>query len=89
MYYDLKSSNILVFQFPTLEESTRVSMGYCKLPVDKFSVYIKITDMGISHKLTLSGTIGYKGTPAFMAPEVLNYVGKEACTEKVCIPVFM
>ena len=58
-------------------------MGYCKLPVEKFSVYIKITDMGISRKLTPGGVIGY------MAPEILNYAGKYACTEKVRIPVFM
>ena len=89
VYYDLKSPNILVFEFPTPEESTQVSMGYRKLPVEKFPVYIKITDMGISRKLTPGGVIGYKGTPAFMAPEILNYAGKEACTEKVCIPVFM
>ena len=36
VYYDLKSPNILVFEFPPPEESTQVSMGYCKLPIEKF-----------------------------------------------------
>ncbi len=83
VYYDLKSPNILVFEFPTPSESTQVSMGYEKLPTNKFPVLVKIADMGISRKLTPGGVVGYKGTPAFMAPEILSYAGKEACTEKV------
>ena len=27
--------------------------------------------------------MGFKGSPGFMAPEILKYVGQEACTEKV------
>ena len=27
--------------------------------------------------------MGFKGSPGFMAPEILKYVGTEACTEKV------
>ena len=29
--------------------------------------------------------MGFKGSPGFMAPEILKYVGLEACTEKVDI----
>ena len=29
--------------------------------------------------------MGFKGSPGFMAPEILKYVGTEACTEKVDI----
>ena len=29
------------------------------------------------------GTMGFKGSPGFMAPEILKYVGMEAVTEKV------
>ena len=83
VYYDLKSPNILVFEFPTPSESMQVSMGYQNLPDNKFPVLVKIADMGISRKLTPGGVVGYKGTPAFMAPEILSYAGKEACTEKV------
>ena len=87
VYYDLKSPNILVFEFPTPEESMQVAMGFRKLPVNKFPILVKISDMGISRKLTPGGVIGYKGTPAFMAPEILSYAGKEACTEKVFLSV--
>lgn len=83
VYYDLKTPNVLVFQFPSPDESNQVSMGYQKMPPDKFPVLVKIADMGISRKWTPGGVVGYKGTPAFMAPEILSYSGKEACTEKV------
>ena len=29
--------------------------------------------------------MGFKGSPGFMAPEILKYVGMEACTEKIDI----
>ena len=32
--------------------------------------------------------MGFKGSPGFMAPEILKYVGTEACTEKVDIYSF-
>ena len=83
VYYDLKSPNILVFKFPTADESLQVSLGYASIKSGKFPVYVKITDLGVSRKITPGGVVGYKGTPAFMAPEILRYVGMEACTEKV------
>lgn len=46
-------------------------------------VYVKIADLGISRRLTPGGVMGFKGSPGFMAPEILKYVGTEACTEKV------
>jgi serine/threonine protein kinase len=76
VYYDLKSPNILAFRFPTANESINLQS-----PI--FPVHVKITDFGISRKITPGGVVGYKGTPAFMAPEILRYVGMEACTEKV------
>ena len=30
--------------------------------------------------------MGFKGSPGFMAPEILKYVGMEAVTEKVSCP---
>ena len=47
------------------------------------NVHVKIADMGISRRLGPGGVMGFKGSPGFMAPEILKYVGTEACTEKV------
>ena len=44
---------------------------------------MKIADLGMSRRLTPGGVMGFKGSPGFMAPEILKYVGTEACTEKV------
>ena len=44
---------------------------------------MKIADLGISQTMTPGGVMGFKGSPGFMAPEILKYVGLEACTEKV------
>ena len=54
-------------------------------PASECPVYIKIADMGISRRMTPGGVMGFKGSPGFMAPEILKYVGTEACTEKVRI----
>ena len=56
------------------------------------AVYLKIADLGISRIMSPGGTMGFKGSPGFMAPEILKYVGMEAVTEKVrdiqlpCLP---
>ena len=47
------------------------------------TVHVKIADLGISQAMTPGGVMGFKGSPGFMAPEILKYVGMEACTEKV------
>ena len=46
-------------------------------------VLVKIADLGISRQLSPGGVKGFKGSPGFMAPEILKYVGLEACTERV------
>ena len=46
-------------------------------------VLVKIADLGISRLLSPGGVMGFKGSPGFMAPEILKYVGMEACTEKI------
>lgn len=48
-------------------------------------MYVKIADLGISQIMSPGGVMGFKGSPGFMAPEILKYVGTEACTEKVDI----
>lgn len=50
-----------------------------------FAVHVKIADLGISQTMTPGGVMGFKGSPGFMAPEILKYIGLEACTEKVDI----
>ena len=51
-------------------------------------MYVKIADLGISQILSPGGVMGFKGSPGFMAPEILKYVGTEACTEKVDVYSF-
>ena len=46
-------------------------------------MFVKIADLGISRQMSPGGVKGFKGSPGFMAPEILKYVGLEACTEKV------
>ena len=89
VYYDLKSPNVLAFQFPTPQESLYATqtLGYDQHPVGEGPVYVKIADLGISRRLSPGGVKGFKGSPGFMAPEILKYVGTEACTEKVSEPL--
>ena len=54
-------------------------------PEDVPPIYLKIADLGISRIMSPGGTMGFKGSPGFMAPEILKYVGMEAVTEKVII----
>lgn len=46
-------------------------------------VYVKIADLGISRQAITGRSMGFKGSPGFMAPEILKYMGTEACTNKV------
>ena len=46
-------------------------------------MYLKIADLGLSRIISPGGTMGLKGSPGFMAPEILKYVGMEAVSEKV------
>jgi serine/threonine protein kinase len=47
-------------------------------PVD-----IKLADYGISRDVFPRGGKGYAGTPGFVAPEVIQFMGEESYTEKV------
>ncbi|XP_030371278.1 leucine-rich repeat serine/threonine-protein kinase 1 isoform X2 [Scaptodrosophila lebanonensis] len=73
IYRDLKSENVLVWDFPQphSEDSPRNS------------VHIKIADYGISRQTAPSGSKGFGGTEGFMAPEIIRYNGEEEYTEKV------
>jgi serine/threonine protein kinase len=41
------------------------------------NVLVKLSDYGISQFVATQGARGLVGTPAFMAPEMLKYQGKE------------
>lgn len=73
IYRDLKSENVLVWDFPLphTEDSPRNS------------IHIKIADYGISRMTAPSGSKGFGGTEGFMAPEIIRYNGEEEYTEKV------
>lgn len=73
IYRDLKSENILVFEFP--EPHTPDHPGN--------SVLIKMADYGISRIVLPSGSKGFGGTEGFMAPEIMKHNGEEEYTEKV------
>ena len=70
IYRDLKAENVLVWNLPAPH-----SRDSC--------VKVKLADYGISVTAMPSGTKGYGGTPGFMAPEIVQYDGKEKYTEKV------
>ena len=41
------------------------------------TVFVKLSDYGISQFAATQGARGLLGTPGFMAPEILKYHGKE------------
>ncbi|XP_067128785.1 leucine-rich repeat serine/threonine-protein kinase 1 [Centruroides vittatus] len=73
IYRDLKSENVLVWDFPPPFHALY------PLPV----VEIKLADYGISRSTLPTGTKGFGGTEGFMAPEIMRYNGEEEYTEKV------
>ncbi|XP_019849257.1 PREDICTED: leucine-rich repeat serine/threonine-protein kinase 1-like [Amphimedon queenslandica] len=80
IYRDLKSDNVLVWQFPSPYDVLVPA-----LPVHTDVVKVKLSDYGISQFASTQGAKGLVGTPGFMAPEILMYYGKEAYNEKVDI----
>ena len=77
IYRDLKSDNILVWQFPDPHDSIPYSLG-------PETVTVKLSDYGISQYVATQGARGLVGTPGFMAPEILKYHGKEVLS---CVTV--
>ena len=68
------------------KQMVHLSLSLVQLsPEDVPPIYLKIADLGISRIMSPGGTMGFKGSPGFMAPEILKYVGMEAVTEKVII----
>lgn len=74
IYRDLKSENILVFDFPDPHSEDYPGNA----------VHIKMADYGISRiVLPSTGSKGFGGTEGFMAPEIMKHNGEEEYTEKV------
>ncbi|XP_055923849.1 leucine-rich repeat serine/threonine-protein kinase 1 isoform X2 [Eupeodes corollae] len=73
IYRDLKSENVLVWDFPLPHSEDS----------PKNCIHIKIADYGISRMTAPSGSKGFGGTEGFMAPEIIRYNGEEEYTEKV------
>ncbi|XP_037942769.1 leucine-rich repeat serine/threonine-protein kinase 1 isoform X2 [Teleopsis dalmanni] len=73
IYRDLKSENVLVWDFPQPHADDN----------PRNCVHIKIADYGISRQIAPSGSKGFGGTEGFMAPEIIRYNGEEEYTEKV------
>lgn len=71
IYRDLKSENVLVWEFPA------------PFQVEPTAVDVKLADYGISRSTLPTGTKGFGGTEGFMAPEIMRYNGEEEYTEKV------
>ncbi|XP_054091980.1 leucine-rich repeat serine/threonine-protein kinase 1 isoform X2 [Zeugodacus cucurbitae] len=73
IYRDLKSENVLVWDFPDPHSED----------TPRNNVQIKIADYGISRQTAPNGSKGFGGTEGFMAPEIIRYNGEEEYTEKV------
>lgn len=73
IYRDLKSDNVLVWNFPAA------------IDLDPMSpVLVKLADYGISKFVYPSGEAqGFGGTPPFIAPEILIHTGRDTYTDKV------
>ena len=72
IYRDLKAENVLVWSLPAPHRPDS-------------TVKVKLADYGISVTSMPSGTKGFGGTPGYMAPEIVQYDGKEKYTEKVSV----
>ena len=81
IYRDLKSENVLVWQFPE-PFSKEVLASPRKMKRDQ-EVHVKLADYGISRPTLPTGAKGFGGTEGFMAPEIVKYNGEEEYTEKV------
>lgn len=73
IYRDLKSENVLVWDFPSPFATRSTSSN----------VNVKLADYGISRLALPTGIKGFGGTIGFLAPEILRHNGDEEYTEKV------
>lgn len=83
VHLDMKSPNVLVWQFPSPHDDRHIRIQQSK------KVWIKIADYGISKMSTELRLHMYKklpGTPGYKAPElILNKIERVISSEKVSI----
>ncbi|XP_067948153.1 leucine-rich repeat serine/threonine-protein kinase 1-like [Watersipora subatra] len=72
IYRDLKGENVLVWAMPTVRSK---QMSH--------SVEVRLADFGVSRAVSNYTAKGNWGTPGYMAPEIIEFQGKEEYTEKV------
>ncbi len=75
IYRDLKSDNVLVWRFPDPLEAIPKPPPGQQLGME--TVFVKLSDYGISQFAATQGARGLVGTPGFIAPEILKYQGRE------------
>ena len=88
VHFDIKPKNVLIFRYPLPGQSyfsSQTSLSYSSWHGDSESVLVKLADLGISAYLGPSGFQRKMTTPGYVAPEVLQYSGKQHLTEKVAI----
>ena len=78
-HLDIKSDNILAWQFPSALLSYREQVARAE------EVDLRITDYGISKLIEYSGamTDTIHGTPGYTAPEMVSFYGAQLDFEKV------
>ena len=80
VHLDMKSPNILLWYFPSPQDSRQVRIR------EAAKVLVKIADYGISqvsNNLTIKFHSQALGTPGFMAPELFDRIGQEIPSDKV------
>ncbi|KAK4468171.1 hypothetical protein MN116_008334 [Schistosoma mekongi] len=96
IHRDVKSENILIWSMPSPSSARMMMMTESlTLPLsdyNPFQVHIVLTDYGASRFMSAiddmyddEGCRGYVGTPGYMAPEILEYLGEQTYDSKVDI----
>lgn len=86
IYRDLKSENVLVWEFPllctSLSSKSALKSSSSSATMES-RVDVKLADYGISRSTLPTGTKGFAGTEGFIAPEIYIFNGQEEYNEKV------